>query len=83
MFDGDVLMVIDTPCPLQCNAVPAPVTLVIASQQDAAFAFVSLAIVLCCFLSSGSAPADEERYRELVKENEELQKIITQVTKRS
>lgn len=29
---------------------------------------------------SGSAPADEERYRELVKENEELQKLIAQVT---
>lgn len=28
---------------------------------------------------SGSAPADEERYRELVKENEELQKLIAQV----
>lgn len=31
--------------------ITAPVTLVIASQQDAAFAFVSLAIVFCCFLS--------------------------------
>ncbi|XP_063393215.1 gamma-aminobutyric acid type B receptor subunit 1 isoform X1 [Cydia fagiglandana] len=88
--------------------ITAPVTLVIASQQDASFAFVSLAIVFCCFLSmalifvpkvlqvievirhpteraesgrgsgSGSAPADEERYRELVKENEELQKLIAQ-----
>lgn len=28
---------------------------------------------------SGSAPADEEKYRELVKENEELQKQIAQV----
>lgn len=28
---------------------------------------------------SGSTPADEERYRELVKENEELQKLIAQV----
>ncbi|KAI8429731.1 hypothetical protein MSG28_000286 [Choristoneura fumiferana] len=85
--------------------ITAPVTLVIASQQDASFAFVSLAIVFCCFLSmalifvpkvievirhpteraesgrgsgSGSARADEERYRELVKENEELQKLIAQ-----
>lgn len=31
--------------------ITAPVTLVIASQQDASFAFVSLAIVFCCFLS--------------------------------
>ncbi|KAJ8680838.1 hypothetical protein QAD02_016625 [Eretmocerus hayati] len=31
--------------------VTAPVTLVIASQQDASFAFVSLAIIFCCFLS--------------------------------
>ncbi|XP_049887183.1 gamma-aminobutyric acid type B receptor subunit 1 [Pectinophora gossypiella] len=89
--------------------ITAPVTLVIASQQDAAFAFVSLAIVFCCFLSmalifipkvievirhpteraesgrgsgSGSAPADEERYRELVKENEELQKLIAQKEER-
>lgn len=28
---------------------------------------------------SGSAPADEERYRELLKENEELQQLIAQV----
>ncbi|XP_013144269.1 PREDICTED: gamma-aminobutyric acid type B receptor subunit 1 [Papilio polytes] len=89
--------------------ITAPVTLVIASQQDAAFAFVSLAIVFCCFLSmalifipkvievirhpteraesgrgsgSGSTPADEERYRELVKENEELQKLIAQKEER-
>nr|XP_034841362.1 gamma-aminobutyric acid type B receptor subunit 1 [Maniola hyperantus] len=89
--------------------ITGPVTLVIASQQDAAFAFVSLAIVFCCFLSmalifipkvievirhpterpesgrgsgSGSAPADEEHYRELVKENEELQKLIAQKEER-
>ncbi|XP_063590755.1 gamma-aminobutyric acid type B receptor subunit 1-like [Penaeus indicus] len=31
--------------------ITAPVTLVISSQQDAAFAFVSLAIIFCCFLS--------------------------------
>ncbi|KOB71155.1 GABA-B receptor type 1 [Operophtera brumata] len=85
--------------------ITAPVTLVIASQQDAAFAFVSLAIVFCCFLSmalifvpkvievirhpteraesgrgsgSGNANGDEEKYRELVKENEELQRLIAQ-----
>ncbi|XP_064213785.1 gamma-aminobutyric acid type B receptor subunit 1 isoform X3 [Tribolium castaneum] len=31
--------------------ITAPVTMVIASQQDASFAFVALAIVFCCFLS--------------------------------
>lgn len=31
--------------------ITAPITLVIMSQQDASFAFVSLAIVFCCFLS--------------------------------
>lgn len=31
--------------------ITAPVTMVIASQQDASFAFVSLAIIFCCFLS--------------------------------
>ncbi|XP_014214316.1 gamma-aminobutyric acid type B receptor subunit 1 isoform X2 [Copidosoma floridanum] len=31
--------------------ITAPVTMVIASQQDASFVFVSLAIVFCCFLS--------------------------------
>lgn len=30
---------------------------------------------------SGPAPADEERYRELVQENEDLQKLIAQVTR--
>ena len=31
--------------------ITAPVTLVIASQQDAVFAFVALAVIFCCFLS--------------------------------
>ncbi|KAL3277312.1 hypothetical protein HHI36_012663, partial [Cryptolaemus montrouzieri] len=31
--------------------ITAPVTMVIASQQDASYAFVALAIVFCCFLS--------------------------------
>ncbi|XP_065170312.1 gamma-aminobutyric acid type B receptor subunit 1 isoform X2 [Atheta coriaria] len=31
--------------------ITAPVTMVIASQQDASYAFVGLAIVFCCFLS--------------------------------
>ncbi|XP_042204877.1 gamma-aminobutyric acid type B receptor subunit 1-like isoform X2 [Homarus americanus] len=31
--------------------ITAPVTLVISTQQDASFAFVSLAIIFCCFLS--------------------------------
>ncbi|XP_060812342.1 gamma-aminobutyric acid type B receptor subunit 1 isoform X1 [Bombus pascuorum] len=31
--------------------ITAPVTMVIASQQDANFAFVALAIIFCCFLS--------------------------------
>ncbi|CAB0017197.1 unnamed protein product [Nesidiocoris tenuis] len=31
--------------------ITAPVTMVIASQQDASFTFVSLALIFCCFLS--------------------------------
>lgn len=31
--------------------ITAPVAMVIASQQDASFVFVSLAIIFCCFLS--------------------------------
>lgn len=31
--------------------ITAPVTLVISTQQDASFAFVSFAIIFCCFLS--------------------------------
>ncbi|XP_017776421.1 PREDICTED: gamma-aminobutyric acid type B receptor subunit 1 [Nicrophorus vespilloides] len=31
--------------------ITAPVTMVIASQQDASYAFIGLAIVFCCFLS--------------------------------
>ncbi|XP_055848859.1 gamma-aminobutyric acid type B receptor subunit 1 isoform X1 [Episyrphus balteatus] len=31
--------------------ITAPVGMVIASQQDASFAFVSLAVIFCCFLS--------------------------------
>lgn len=31
--------------------ITAPVTIVIASQQDASFTFVALAIIFCCFLS--------------------------------
>lgn len=31
--------------------ITAPVAMVIASQQDASFAFMSLAIIFCCFLS--------------------------------
>lgn len=31
--------------------ITCPVTMVIASQQDASYAFVALAIIFCCFLS--------------------------------
>jgi len=31
--------------------ITAPVIMVIASQQDASFAFEALAIIFCCFLS--------------------------------
>ncbi|KAL5012697.1 hypothetical protein ScPMuIL_011248 [Solemya velum] len=33
--------------------ITAPITLIISNQQDAAFAFVALAIILCSFLSMG------------------------------
>ncbi|XP_029037145.2 gamma-aminobutyric acid type B receptor subunit 1 isoform X1 [Osmia bicornis bicornis] len=83
--------------------ITAPVTMVIASQQDASFAFVALAIIFCCFLSMalifvpkvievirhpkdkaeskynpdvGMSKEDEERYQKLLRENDELQKLI-------
>ncbi|XP_076280332.1 gamma-aminobutyric acid type B receptor subunit 1 isoform X3 [Lasioglossum baleicum] len=83
--------------------ITAPVTMVIASQQDASFAFVALAIIFCCFLSMAlifvpkmievirhpkdkaesknntdvsMAKEDEEKYQKLLKENDELQKLI-------
>ncbi|NP_001308593.1 gamma-aminobutyric acid type B receptor subunit 1 [Tribolium castaneum] len=86
--------------------ITAPVTMVIASQQDASFAFVALAIVFCCFLSmalifvpkvievirhpkdkaeskynpdAGISKEDEERYQKLLNENEDLQRLISQV----
>lgn len=86
--------------------ITAPVTMVIASQQDASYAFVGLAIVFCCFLSMalifvpkvievirhpkdkaeskynpdvGVSKEEEEKYQKLVDENEELQRLITQV----
>lgn len=31
--------------------ITAPVAMVIASQQDASFAFMALAVIFCCFLS--------------------------------
>ncbi|XP_033321593.1 gamma-aminobutyric acid type B receptor subunit 1 isoform X5 [Megalopta genalis] len=83
--------------------ITVPVTMVIASQQDASFAFVALAIVFCCVLSMalifvpkmievishpkdkaeskynenvGMSKEDEEKYQKLLKENDELQKLI-------
>ncbi|XP_064650354.1 gamma-aminobutyric acid type B receptor subunit 1-like [Lineus longissimus] len=35
------------------SIITAPVTLIISDQQDASFAFVASAIILCCFLSMG------------------------------
>ncbi|XP_031622925.1 gamma-aminobutyric acid type B receptor subunit 1 isoform X2 [Contarinia nasturtii] len=85
--------------------ITAPVAMVIASQQDASFAFMALAVIFCCFLSmllifvpkvievvqnphdkpeskynpdAGISKEDEERYQKLVKENEELQRLIVQ-----
>ncbi|XP_055294979.1 gamma-aminobutyric acid type B receptor subunit 1 isoform X2 [Sitodiplosis mosellana] len=85
--------------------ITAPVAMVIASQQDASFVFMALAVIFCCFLSmllifvpkvievvrhphdkaeskynpdAGISKEDEERYQKLVKENEELQRLIVQ-----
>ncbi|XP_046398268.1 gamma-aminobutyric acid type B receptor subunit 1 isoform X3 [Ischnura elegans] len=86
--------------------ITAPVTMVIASQQDAGYAFVALSIIFCCFLSmalifvpkvievmrhpgekergsdgaqsdGGMTREEEERYRSLLAENDELQKLIS------
>ncbi|XP_055634999.1 gamma-aminobutyric acid type B receptor subunit 1 [Toxorhynchites rutilus septentrionalis] len=85
--------------------ITAPVAMVIASQQDASFAFVALAVIFCCFLSmllifvpkvievlrhpkdkveskfsneTGVSKEDEERYQNMVTENDDLQKLIAQ-----
>ncbi|KAK3920331.1 Gamma-aminobutyric acid type B receptor subunit 1 [Frankliniella fusca] len=84
--------------------ITAPVTLVIASQQDAVFAFVALAVIFCCFLSMAlifvpkvievirhprdhaeskynpdvGSKEDEEKYRKIVQENSELQRLIAE-----
>uniref|UniRef100_A0A182T1G1 G-protein coupled receptors family 3 profile domain-containing protein n=1 Tax=Anopheles maculatus TaxID=74869 RepID=A0A182T1G1_9DIPT len=70
--------------------ITAPVAMVIASQQDASFAFVALAVIFCCFLSmllifvpkfsndTGISKEDEERYQKLISENDDLQKLIAQ-----
>lgn len=86
--------------------ITAPVTMVIANQQDASFVFVSLAIIFCCFLSLAlifipkvievirhpkdkaeskynpdqGSKEDEEKYQKLLNENEDLQKLIAQVS---
>lgn len=86
--------------------ITAPVTIVIASQQDASFGFVALAILFCCFLSMalifvpkvievirhpkdkaeskynadiGMSKEDEEKYQKLMKENDDLQRLIAMV----
>jgi len=85
--------------------ITAPVSLVISSQADASFAFVTAALVFCCFLSmaliflpkvvevirhpdrptlaQGAQDTDQsvskeeqERYRKLQQENEQLQQLI-------
>ncbi|PSN34239.1 Gamma-aminobutyric acid type B receptor subunit 1 [Blattella germanica] len=68
--------------------ITAPVTMVIASQQDASFAFVALAVIEVIHHPRDKAESkynpdvgltkeDEERYQKLVAENEELQKLIS------
>jgi len=84
--------------------ITAPVSLVISSQADASFAFVTAALVFCCFLSmalifvpkvvevirhpdrpkvegpeetdQSVSKEEEERYRKLQQENEQLQQLI-------
>ncbi|XP_013406570.1 gamma-aminobutyric acid type B receptor subunit 1-like [Lingula anatina] len=87
------------------SLITGPVTLVIRSQPDASFAFVSIAIILCSFLSMGLifvpkiieiirnprdgaenvsltdatvVQEDEGRYNQLVTDNEDLKKAISE-----
>lgn len=85
--------------------ITAPVILVIGNQQNAAFCFVSLANVFCCYLSMALVfipkivfirqhahdprekedderenAEQEQRYRELLKANEELQRKVAEVS---
>ncbi|TNN32330.1 Gamma-aminobutyric acid type B receptor subunit 1 [Liparis tanakae] len=70
--------------------ITAPVTMILSSQQDASFAFAALAVVFSAYitlvvlfvpkdtLKTGSSTNnnDEEKSRQLERENRELQKII-------
>uniref|UniRef100_A0A8C5AYB9 Gamma-aminobutyric acid (GABA) B receptor, 1b n=1 Tax=Gadus morhua TaxID=8049 RepID=A0A8C5AYB9_GADMO len=89
--------------------ITAPVTMILTSQQDASFAFASLAIVFSVYITlvvlfvpkmrrlitrgewqsdaqetmktgSSTNNNDEEKSRQLERENKELQKIIQEVT---
>ena len=82
--------------------------MVISSQQDASFVFVSLAVIFCCFLSMAlifipkvievirhpkdkieskynndnvMTKEDEEKYQNILKENNDLQRQIAIVSK--
>lgn len=88
--------------------ITAPVTMIVSSQQDAAFAFASLAVVFSVYITlvvlfvpkmrrlitrgewqseqqdtmktgSSTNNNDEEKSRQLEKENRELEKIIAEV----
>uniref|UniRef100_A0A3Q2VGX7 Gamma-aminobutyric acid type B receptor subunit 1-like n=1 Tax=Haplochromis burtoni TaxID=8153 RepID=A0A3Q2VGX7_HAPBU len=88
--------------------ITAPVTMILSSQQDASFAFASLAIVFSVYITlvvlfvpkmrrlitrgewqsdaqetmktgSSTNNNDEEKSRQLERENKELQKIIQEV----
>ncbi|KAJ8300573.1 hypothetical protein KUTeg_022092 [Tegillarca granosa] len=57
--------------------ITAPITLIISNQQDASFAFVALAILLCSFLSMGLifVPKMVEIYRSPTKNNLEVRAL--------
>uniref|UniRef100_A0A8P4GDM8 Gamma-aminobutyric acid (GABA) B receptor, 1b n=1 Tax=Dicentrarchus labrax TaxID=13489 RepID=A0A8P4GDM8_DICLA len=91
--------------------ITAPVTMILSSQQDASFAFASLAIVFSVYITlvvlfvpkmrrlitrgewqsdaqetmktgSSTNNNDEEKSRQLERENKELQKIIQEVSRK-
>ena len=49
--------------------ITAPITLIIKSQQDASYAFVALAIILCSFLSMGLIFGPKVGFLVLIKGN--------------
>ncbi|XP_025112675.1 gamma-aminobutyric acid type B receptor subunit 1-like [Pomacea canaliculata] len=64
--------------------ITAPISLIIGNQQDATFAFVSLAIILCSFLSLGLifVPKMMELYKHPQRDGQEVRSLTDSLVSR-